>query len=155
MQSKNWRPCNHDPRPISLFNPRRQEIDPTNVPYSNEALSCRFATAQVLCGKNVQSMRDRKAIYLYLGPVFDLVEVWEALGQLREIIVPCFTIAGRKYEDGARSSSGRDFLHVGSGKSRSQDPQQMVTCSAVCRPCTNRLQSHWRCSSRNPTGATS
>ena len=42
--------------------------------------------------------------------------------------------AGRKSEVGARSSSGCDFLHVGSGKGRSKNPKQVVTCSAVCCP---------------------
>jgi Tripartite tricarboxylate transporter family receptor len=64
--------------------PRRQEIDSTQVHYSNEALAADLRRLSAIWD-DVQSRRDRKAIYLYLGPVFNLVEVWEALGQLREI----------------------------------------------------------------------
>ena len=67
-----------------LPSPRRQNADATKVPYSNEALSADLRRLSVIW-EDVQSRRDRKAIYRYLGQVFDLVEVWEALGQLREI----------------------------------------------------------------------
>ena len=67
-----------------LLAPRRQEIDPNRVPYSNEALSADLQRLDNMW-EEFQSRRDRKAIYLYLGPVFELVAVWETLGQLREI----------------------------------------------------------------------
>jgi hypothetical protein len=67
-----------------LPSPRRKAIDPTHVPYSNEALSADMRRLSSLW-ECVQSSRARKAIYLYLGAVFELVAVWEALGQIREI----------------------------------------------------------------------
>jgi hypothetical protein len=67
-----------------LPSPLGENAYPTQVPYSNEALSADMRRLSNIW-EDVQSSRDRKAIYLYLGAVFDLVEVWEALGQLREI----------------------------------------------------------------------
>jgi hypothetical protein len=76
-----------------LAKPRRQQIDPTRVPYSIEALSADLRRLNARW-EEVQTSRDRKAIYLYLGPVFDLVEVWEALGQLREIASRALRLRG-------------------------------------------------------------
>jgi hypothetical protein len=67
-----------------LLSPRQQEIDPTQIPYSNEALRADVRRLSNIW-EDVQSRRNRKAIYLYLGQVFNLVEVWEALDQSREI----------------------------------------------------------------------
>ena len=67
-----------------LPSPQRKDIDQTQVPYSNEALRADVRQLSALW-EDVQSSRDRKAIYLYLGPVLELVAVWEALGQIGEI----------------------------------------------------------------------
>jgi hypothetical protein len=67
-----------------LIRPCRQHIDPTRVPYSNEALSADLRRLDAMW-EEFQSRRDRKAIYLYLGPVLELAAVWEALGQIGEI----------------------------------------------------------------------
>jgi hypothetical protein len=72
---------------------RRYEIEPTKVPYSNEALSADLRRLDAMW-EEFQTRRDRKAIYLYLGRVFDLVEVWEALGQLREITCRALRLRG-------------------------------------------------------------
>jgi hypothetical protein len=76
-----------------LPSPRQQEIDPTRVPYFNEALRADLRRLENTW-EEVQSSRKRNAIYLYLGPVFDLVEVWEALGQLREIACRALRLRG-------------------------------------------------------------
>ena len=76
-----------------LISPRRQEVDPTRVPYSDEALSADLRRLDTMW-EEFQSSRDRKAIYLFLGPVFDLVEVWEALGQLRELACRALRLRG-------------------------------------------------------------
>lgn len=67
-----------------LPSPRQEQCEPTQVPYSNEALSADMRRLSNIW-EDVQSSRARKAIYLYLGAVFELVAVWEALGQIREI----------------------------------------------------------------------
>jgi hypothetical protein len=113
-----------------LISPGRQKIDPTYVPYSNDTLAADLRRLENTW-EEVQSIRKRKAIYSYLTGVFELIAVWEALGQLAGDRVPCFAIAGRKSEVGVRSSCSRDFLLVGSGKSRPKDPEQMVKGFAV------------------------
>ena len=67
-----------------LLIPRRQEIEPTRVPYSDDVLRTNLLRLEN-AWEEFQSTRDRAAVYLYLTPVFELVAVWEALGQLREI----------------------------------------------------------------------
>jgi hypothetical protein len=76
-----------------LPNPRWRESDLTKVPYSGEALAADLRRLNVMW-EEVQSRRDRKAIYLYLGRVFDLVVVWEALGQLGEIASRALRLRG-------------------------------------------------------------
>jgi hypothetical protein len=72
---------------------RRNEIDPTRVPYSDEALRANLLRLEN-AWEEFQSIRDRAAVYLYLTPVFELVAVWEALGQLREIACRALRIRG-------------------------------------------------------------
>ena len=72
---------------------RRHEIDAMRVPYSNEALSADLRRLDTMW-EEFQSSRDRKAIYLYLDAVFDLVAVWEELGQLREIASRALRLRG-------------------------------------------------------------
>ena len=67
-----------------LPSPRWKGIDPTQVPYSNEALRADMRRLSSLW-EDIQSSRDRKAIYLYLAPVLELAAVWEELGQIGEI----------------------------------------------------------------------
>ena len=67
-----------------LPSPQRKDIDQTQVPYSNEALRADVRRLSSLW-EDIQSSRDRKAIYLYLAPVLELAAVWEELGQIGEI----------------------------------------------------------------------
>ena len=56
----------------------------SEIPYSDDALRANLLRLEN-AWEEFQSTRDRAAVYLYLTPVFELVAVWEALGQLREI----------------------------------------------------------------------
>ena len=67
-----------------LLSPRRQEIDPTRVPYSNEALSADLHRLDDMW-EECQCSRERNAIYPYLTAVFDLVGVWEAEGSAQDV----------------------------------------------------------------------
>ena len=113
-----------------LPDPRRNEIDPTRVPYSDDALRANLLRLEN-AWEEFQSTRDRAAVYLYLAPVFELVAVWEAKGQLREITCRALRLRLRRYEVSAGSHCCGDFLHVGSGKGRPEDPQQMVKGFAI------------------------
>ena len=65
-----------------LLSPRRQEIDPTSVPYSDEALSADLKRLDTMW-EEFQSSRDRNAVYLLSRCRLQSCRVWEALGQLR------------------------------------------------------------------------
>jgi hypothetical protein len=76
-----------------LISPGRQKIDPTYVPYSNDTLAADLRRLENIW-EEVQSIRKRKAIYSYLTGVFELIAVWEALGQLREIACRALRLRG-------------------------------------------------------------
>ena len=76
-----------------LPDPRGNEIDPTRVPYSDEALRANLLRLEN-AWEEFQSTRDRAAVYLYLTPIFELIAVWEALGQLREITCRALRLRG-------------------------------------------------------------
>jgi hypothetical protein len=52
---------------------------PNQVPYSDQALAADLQRLNAVW-EEVQSSRERKAIYRYLGLVFDLVEVLGSAG---------------------------------------------------------------------------
>lgn len=65
----------------------------SEIPYSDDALRTGLLRLEN-AWEEFQSTRHRNAVYQYLTPVFELVAVWEALGQLREMACRALRIRG-------------------------------------------------------------